>query len=354
MKSRFLDLRNCHELLPKGNGLPLIAQLEECLKGINDSKGSLNGSIEKLISQNEKTRGIKIGWKRVCSSPIEIEQDSNIENKSVHTSALGRRFPGPALYHVFLGYKNGMAHKIIIPLQFLLKGWGDAATGHQCYIHTISDNFTHLHSLEELFTRNMTDSNNYYYVGITGRNWLQRLDEHIREMLQGNRRSFYKVWREKTGREDVFFSSFLRDINLTFQDAMNWEEKTVDKIASDQYGLNMIPGGFKGLRLLHKCKIINNMNVSLEERDKAINEYIRINPRKGIPNPFIAELWKDDEFYIKVIGARKKTLSPYKVRKIRELSEKGKSIIEIKKEIEAINDLQVKNVILGKTYKRIK
>ena len=50
----------------------------------------------------------------------------------------------------------------------------------------------------------------------------------------------------------------------------------------------MIPGGFKGLQFLHKLRIIDRMNISLEERDTAIADFVRQNPRKGIPNPFIA------------------------------------------------------------------
>lgn len=90
---------------------------------------------------------------------------------------------------------------------------------------------------------------------------------------------------------------------------MNWEESKVKKVASDQYGLNMIPGGFAGLKYLHKHRIINRIDITLEEREDAINRFARKHPRRGIPNPFIAELWEDDEFYAKIMSARSKTLS---------------------------------------------
>ena len=152
---------------------------------------------------------------------------------------------------------------------------------------------------------------------------------------------------------DVHFSSYLSDINLTFEDAMNWEEQKVDRIAYGPNGLNMIPGGFKGLELLHKLRISDRIDLSLEDRDKAIAEFVRRNPRKGIPNPFIAELWKDDEYYLKVIEARPKTLSPSQVKKIRELVKIGRSVSEIAEEVDALNEMQVKNVIAGRTYGRI-
>lgn len=49
----------------------------------------------------------------------------------------------------------------------------------------------------------------------------------------------------------MHFASFLKDINLTEDEAMDWEEHCVEKIASDESGLNMIPVGKKGLQLLH-------------------------------------------------------------------------------------------------------
>ena len=157
--------------------------------------------------------------------------------------------------------------------------------------------------------------------------------------------------------DDVHFSSTLVDVNLTYEEAMNWEEQNVDRIANDYHVLNMIPGGFKGLEYLHKLRIINRTDISFEERDKAIVEFVRRYPRKGmrkgIPNPFIAELWKDDGFYLRVIGARPKTLSPDQVRKIRELHGMGWSVTEIREEVGALNYEQVKNVIAGRTYRRI-
>lgn len=189
-------------------------------------------------------------------------------------------------------------------------------------------------------------------MGITGRDWLLRLREHIGEIRRGSRKRFHTAWRESMGMNDVLFTSSLIDLNQTFEDAMNWEERNVDRVAYGPNGLNMIPGGFKGLKFLHKHRITDRINIPLEERDKAIADFVRGNPRKGIPNPFIAELWKDDEFYLKVIEARSNTLSQEQVKMIRELNELGRSVAEITKEVGALNEPQVKRVIEGKTYTR--
>ena len=134
---------------------------------------------------------------------------------------------------------------------------------------------------------------------------------------------------------------------------MDWEELHVEKLAYGPNGLNMIPGGFEGLRQLHKLGIIARQDISLDERERAMAEYLRQNPRKGIPNPFVAELWKDDDYYLKVIEARPKTLSPEQVRLIRRLAAEGKSIEETAEEVGALNEMQVKNVIVGRTYRRV-
>ena len=351
MKFKFLNARNCHALLPPSNGLPLLHRLDNCLKGLNEKS---SGLIEALIKQNEKTTGQAPGSKRLINSPFEIAQSGNIPSGTVHTQAIQRNWQRPALFHSVQFYENQIAWKAIVPLQFLLKGWGDATLGYQCYIQTVSHNMDQVQDFSDFKKLKEADSDSFYYVGITGRDWLLRLKEHINEMRRGSRKRFHAAWRESMGMKHVLFTSSLMDINQTFEGAMDWEEKNVDTVAYGPNGLNMIPGGFKGLKFLHKLRIINNVNINLEEREKAIEEYISQNPRKGIPNPFISKLWEDDEYYLKVIQARPKTLSTDKVRKIRELYKLGRSISEIVTEVGALNEAQVKSLIIGKTYTRIK
>jgi hypothetical protein len=353
MKMKFLSARNCHVLLPNVGNLPFIRKLEDCLLGINNSPGELSGSIDALIRRNERTLNKLKGSKRLCFSSIDVAQNSVITNRDIHTVAITSPESPYAQFHLSLQFENGIIWKIIIPLQFLLKGWGDANAEHQCYIHTIAQNMDKIPSLRDWKARREHDSDEYFYVGITGRNWLLRFSEHIGEMHRGSRKRFHSAWRESLGLEKVLFISILKEVNLSFTDAMNWEEKHVDKIAYGPQGLNMIPGGFKGLKYLHKLRVINRTDLTLEERDAALESYIRENPRKGIPNPFISELWKDDEFYLKVIEARPKTLSPEQVRKIRELGDRGMLADEIVDEVEALNIIQVKNVLAGRTYQRI-
>jgi hypothetical protein len=229
---------------------------------------------------------------------------------------------------------------------------GDANAGHQCYIHTIIQKMDKRTGFTPYHVEKDGNSDKYDYVGITGRNWLLRLNEHIGEVRRGSRKRFHKAWRENLGLSNINYSSQLVNVNQSFEEAMNWEEETVDQIANGPNGLNMIPGGFKGLKYLHKLRLTDRINISLEEREEAIIKFIKRNPRKGIPNPFLSELWKDDDFYLKIMEARPKSLSPDQVRRIKKLHKSGMPIEEIVKEVGAINSSQVKRVIDGKTYTR--
>ena len=290
--------------------------------------------------------------RRLVKVPLDIAQGINVIKGTINTQALERPEPSPLLLHMIFDHEMDMSWKIILPLQYLLKGWGDANSGYQCYVHSICRNMPRIGTVKQLVEREADKNENYTYVGITGRNWLLRLSEHMREIHNGSRRTFYQAWRDNLGLDNVVFVSQLSEINMEYEDAMNWEETFVDKIGIGANGLNMIPGGFKGLKNLHKLGIIKRVKISAEERDAAIEEYIRQHPRKGIPNPFISKLWEDDSHYSKVIEARTKSLSVNQVSQIRELARSGRTVEAIVSEVNALNEAQVKKVIAGETYNR--
>ena len=136
MKTRFLDVRNCHALLPQRHGLSLVQHLEDCLREINDRNGPLKGAIDRLIKHNEKTRIRFRGSQRFLDSSIEVSQAAYIAARLINTQAMEGPIKGPAKFHTNIVSEDGTYWKTIIPLQFLLKGWGDANDGHQCYVHT--------------------------------------------------------------------------------------------------------------------------------------------------------------------------------------------------------------------------
>lgn len=335
-----------------GHGLPMLQRLDNCLCHINDMPGKYHGLIDKLIEHNKSTINKRHGSERLLNIQIDIAQGLFLVEKGIKTEVRDRPYPGPAQLHTVLEYEDGTVWKTLVPLQYLLKGWGDANSEHQCYVHSIAKNVPKIGSIDQFLSRQMSDEDTHYYVGITSRNWLERLGEHIAETRRGNRRLFYQTLRESLGWQGVLYTSSLLEINQSYDEAMNWEELHVDKIAADQYGLNMIPGGFKGLKYLHKLRITKKVRVSLEERDRAISDYVRQNPRKGIPNPFIKEWWGNDEHYEKVNDANPKRLSVDQRKEIRRLHTEGVSIPKITKYVGALDERQVKDFLSGNTYKR--
>ena len=75
--------------------------------------------------------------------------------------------------------------------------------------------------------------------------------------------------------------------------------------------------------------------------------------RPRVPNLLLAKLWRDDEFYLKVLAARDDVLTPSQVVAIRQLAAQGKDERMIFEIVGARNVGQVKRVLAGKTYKRV-
>jgi hypothetical protein len=144
-------------------------------------------------------------------------------------------------------------------------------------------------------------------------------------------------------------------LNHSFEAAMGWEEFIVDRHIAAGCSLNMIPGGFKGLKLLHTLGHLNRTTqVTLEERERAIAEFAKRHPRSGVPNLLIAGLWEDDAYYAKVITGRSNALSLEQVRRIRMLGLQGATPEAIASEVGARSVEQVSRVLSGRTYGRLR
>lgn len=193
----------------------------------------------------------------------------------------------------------------------------------------------------------------YFYVGVTRRNWLTRMAEHFREINSGSNKTFHRAWRNHIGRRDVVLTSQLVVYNHTFDEIMRWEEVEVDRSMEAGTSLNMIPGGYKGMRYLHEHRLTKSLRVSLKERDRAIQEFQKHHPRAGVPNLLISELWKDPAWAEKAICASSKRLSRDQVLGIRALGDQGLSPEEIAGKVGARTIQQVKGVLSGKHYRII-
>jgi hypothetical protein len=194
----------------------------------------------------------------------------------------------------------------------------------------------------------------HFYIGISKRNWLERMGEHFREIRNGSNKTFHAAWRQYVGTKKARLHSELIVTNHTFKQIMDWEEDQVDLQKKQGNSLNMIPGGFKGLKFLHEHRLLASLNATLEEREAAIALHEVINPRAGIPNLLISALWKDPDYAALVICGVEGRLSQDQVREIRALAAQGIAHKDIMTSVGARNILQVRRVAEGLTYARIR
>jgi len=263
-----------------------------------------------------------------------------------------------AVLHIFKEIFKGHMWRISVPIQYLMKGFPLQPKGYMGYYHSFAiqhpDTYLKEWEKENGTFEGIPDEPRYNYVGITSRNWLLRMKEHIRGIDTGENKKFYNAWRQFEQNERVDFMSELMIVNQTYDDIMDWEEHRVDVEMAEGRSLNMIPGGHKGIRELHKLGMLNKLRPSLKERDIAIEAAERANPRNGVPNLLIAQLWKDDSYAAKIICGAEGRLSIEQVRKARELNQLGMTVEDIAQQISALNIPQVRRLLKGETYSRIK
>jgi len=360
MSNQFLDPGSCDELLGglqhgKIGSLPvslLYFQLEYFLRYAQRDYAANVGTIPHRVREHN--------WQgsrsRATSEMLPIDADvvfafnarsqkSDITFKAYFQHPGFERPPDQrrVVLHVLITETDGLKRSVSVPLQALMVGWGDVAQGYQGYDHSIS-----------FFDEEGSHVEQWYYGGITCRNWLERMEEHLQEIRSGSNKRFHAAWRTYAGDSRVVLGSELVVLNHSYEGIMAWEEEQVDIHMAAGRSLNMIPGGFKGLRFLHEHRLTASVNISLEERETAILEYVRrggVRPR--VPNLLLAELWRDDEFYLNVLAGRDDVLVPAQVIAIRQLAAKGKGEQQIYEEVGARNLNQVKRVLAGKTYKRV-
>ena len=358
--NQFLDPRSCDELLGglrHGNigSLPvslLYFQLEFFLRYAQRDYAAEVGTIPHRVREHN----LKGSRSRATSEMLPIDADvvfefdarsqkSNIAFKAYFQHPGFERPPDQrrVVLHVLVIETDGLRRSVSLPLQALMVGWGDVDEGYQGYNHSICFLAEEGHPLEQ-----------WYYAGVTSRNWLERMEQHLQEIRSGSNKRFHAAWRTYAGDCQVVLGSELVVLNHSYEGIMAWEEEQVDIQMAAGRSLNMIPGGFKGLRFLHEHRLSTSLNISLKERENAIREYVRRGGgRPRVPNLLLTELWRHDKFYLKVLAGRDDVLTPGQVMAIRQLAAQGKDERQIFEIVGARNVDQVKRVITGKTYKRI-
>ena len=237
-------------------------------------------------------------------------------------------------------FENEIDTSFMTNIQFLLKNSPDITNGYQVYEHILQDENGQWHP----------------YWGITKRNWKTRYEEHLAAAKRGSQYLFHKELRELLPK-NLSEAHQIPVVGFTEKEAMDHEEWFVEHFSlfpDNPLGLNMIPGGYAGIQALHRLKVLpKDRSVTPEERDRVIETYLNEHPRKGVSNPLIAAMWKDEVYAESVICGPEGRLSTAQVREIRRLSSLGwdaQSIVDV---VGARNIGQVERVLGGKTYTRI-
>jgi hypothetical protein len=243
-----------------------------------------------------------------------------------------------------------------VPLRALIKGGGALEGTYSVYLHCILAD----------------DGNEFVYYGITKRGWSCRFDEHLQAALRHESpRLFPSKLRELslaradqlhgTASDGPKLAGIVTAIcaaGLDESAALDVEEYLVDKYSlSSKHlnGLNMIPGGREGPRMLHMLSPDSEAPlVETAEREAVLERYLQSHPQLGKPKPGVAEKWNDPAYAEAVICARENRLTADQVRQIRYLAALGNSIDQIRIQAGAIDNGQVSRVIESRTYSRIK
>lgn len=201
------------------------------------------------------------------------------------------------------------------------------------------------------------------YVGITGKPWYERYKQHRNLALKGSRFAFHQVLRDGYSH----LQHNVIDICSSYENAMKLEEIVSRRTLVPQ-GLNMIPGGFLGLKTLYRLGLLaKNEKRAFETTDEIIAREIA---RKGQASIFVRALWADNAKAEEMVCGQKSRFSVGQVRMIRYLDSLGLQVEDIAEavfdpeqyplideETGALNtpraDL-VRNILTGKTYARVR
>ena len=181
-----------------------------------------------------------------------------------------------------------------------------------------------------------------------------RWAEHRRAVKKGSQLLFHRKLREEAEADRVtYIHHKVMGVTDDLEALYATEEMLVEGHWSDTRRLNMIPGGKSGLRYLREHGMLKTPEAPRpDERDAIVTTWLFAHPRSGLPSPWLAERWKDNDWAIAQICSRSDRLSVEQIASIRALAT-NHSADFIAERIGAKSGDQVRRVIDGKTYVRV-
>ena len=297
----------------------------------------------------------------------------------------------PAKYtgsHLQLGFFRGnVLNAFIVPLEYLL-GFNEQAVlregSYQLYSHTIlsQDNRGFISKrLEPLGGSGTCNSlpgqqdyqkNALTYVGITKRTWQERYRQHCRDSERGSNLRFHRALRGEFCHIGCI-EHIVERAGLTQRQALEIEETEVEKRSLHSLhlnGLNMIPGGYAGLKCVHEYAKRTGYSVTGEVtadniesvfvgvQKHQLNRHFNSNEAEKV-NAEIARLWAEDmNFRINAMTGQQNRFSFRQIQAARIWHACGwakEKIFEYLKRLDSkgIGMDQLQRLLKGETYASI-
>lgn len=263
-----------------------------------------------------------------------IEIDALSENPTVRIAEPDGGEADSNAGYLIINTISGMGGRcqVHIPLYAILKGFPDIRGMHSVYLHEMQGEARVLR-----------------YVGITKQRWQDRLSQHVSSARTGSRLVFHDAIRRNP---DAVKVHRLVVVGCSYEAALQEEEELVDQFTLYPKGLNMIPGGKAGFAYLAS---LGFRPTGAQDRDACLERLVERDTIEGKPNPLCAARWASDQDYInRVICGHSSRLDLDQVRGIRMLHSFGKSVAEIASHLEIDNIRQVREVVRGARYARVK
>ena len=127
---------------------------------------------------------------------------------------------------------------------------------------------------------------NHGYFGITSRNVVTRFLEHLRLAKNNSGSMLHSVWHSIMDYPEVVPTVSIHRMAYTLDEIYGIEEKAVREWSLAPLGLNAIPGGWAGIKMLHTLGLTNKRKIKLitpEDRDEALTKLERLNHPHGSP-----------------------------------------------------------------------
>jgi hypothetical protein len=123
------------------------------------------------------------------------------------------------------------------------------------------------------------------YFGITSRNIVTRFGEHLRLARNNGGSMLHSVWHSMMAYPEVLPSLSICGLADTLDQIYAIEEELVKNTLAP-LGLNAIPGGWAGIKMLHTLGLTHKRKMKLitpEDRDDALTRLERLNHPHGSP-----------------------------------------------------------------------